>query len=219
MSAAFEPFAYRYMIDAIWVAALVGGVCGFLSCYLMLKGWSLIGDALSHSVVPGVAGAYILGLPYRIGAFETLLRRHYDRVHRLAWRMTGSAHDAEDIAQEVCCTLVERIGELWDGPLTVATQPGEHPPEAPTLPCSGITGVTPRASIASSSSTSTGRTPDAPRPRLNSFSAMMSRTGVVSIGSPTPQQCDRIRLRCNVAVSAGAPDRVGIPAPAGRVGA
>jgi len=42
-------------------------------------------------------------------AFEALLRRHYDRIHRLAWRMTGSAHDAEDIAQEVCCTLVERI--------------------------------------------------------------------------------------------------------------
>ena len=69
MSAAFEPFAYRYMIDAIWVAALVGGVCGFLSCYLMLKGWSLIGDALSHSVVPGVAIAGLLGLPFALGAF------------------------------------------------------------------------------------------------------------------------------------------------------
>jgi manganese/iron transport system permease protein len=64
-----EPFAYTYMIDAIWVSALVGGVCGFLSAYLMLKGWSLIGDALSHSVVPGVVGAYMLNLPYAIGAF------------------------------------------------------------------------------------------------------------------------------------------------------
>lgn len=64
-----EPFAYGYMINAMWVAALVGGVCGFLSAYLMLKGWSLIGDALSHSVVPGVAGAYILGLPFALGAF------------------------------------------------------------------------------------------------------------------------------------------------------
>ena len=53
----------------MWVSALVGGVCAFLSCYLMLKGWSLIGDALSHSVVPGVAGAYILGLPFALGAF------------------------------------------------------------------------------------------------------------------------------------------------------
>jgi len=64
-----EPFAYSYMVNAMWVSALVGGVCAFLSCYLMLKGWSLIGDALSHSVVPGVAGAYMLGLPFAFGAF------------------------------------------------------------------------------------------------------------------------------------------------------
>ncbi len=64
-----EPFAYSYMTNAMLVSALVGGVCAFLSAYLMLKGWSLIGDALSHSVVPGVAGAYMLGLPYAIGAF------------------------------------------------------------------------------------------------------------------------------------------------------
>ncbi|HEV7415576.1 MAG TPA: metal ABC transporter permease [Tianweitania sediminis] len=64
-----EPFTYGYMLNAIWVSALVGGVCGFLSAYLMLKGWSLIGDALSHSIVPGVAGAYMLGLPFALGAF------------------------------------------------------------------------------------------------------------------------------------------------------
>lgn len=64
-----EPFTYQYMANAIWVSALVGGVCAFLSSYLMLKGWSLIGDALSHSVVPGVAGAYMLGLPFALGAF------------------------------------------------------------------------------------------------------------------------------------------------------
>ncbi|MBO9425897.1 metal ABC transporter permease [Labrenzia sp. R4_1] len=64
-----EPFNYAYMTNAMWVSALVGGVCAFLSAYLMLKGWSLIGDALSHSVVPGVAGAYILGLPFALGAF------------------------------------------------------------------------------------------------------------------------------------------------------
>ena len=69
MDVLLEPLGYRYMIDAIWASALVGAVCAFLSCYLMLKGWSLIGDALSHSVVPGVAGAYMLGLPYSVGAF------------------------------------------------------------------------------------------------------------------------------------------------------
>jgi len=42
-------------------------------------------------------------------AFEALLRRHYDRIHRIAWRMTGSSADADDIAQDVCCTLVEKI--------------------------------------------------------------------------------------------------------------
>ena len=67
--AAIEPFAYDYMVNAMWVSALVGGVCAFLSAFLMLKGWSLIGDALSHSIVPGVAGAYMLGLPFSLGAF------------------------------------------------------------------------------------------------------------------------------------------------------
>ncbi|UNK39735.1 metal ABC transporter permease [Shinella sp. H4-D48] len=57
------------MVNAMWVSALVGCICGFLSAYLMLKGWSLIGDALSHSIVPGVAGAYMLGLPFAVGAF------------------------------------------------------------------------------------------------------------------------------------------------------
>ena len=63
------PFSYDYMNNAMLMAGLVGGMCAFLSAYLMLKGWSLIGDALSHSVVPGVAGAYMLGLPYALGAF------------------------------------------------------------------------------------------------------------------------------------------------------
>ena len=63
-----EPFGYSYMVNAIWVSGLVGCVCGFLSAYLMLKGWSLIGDALSHAIVPGVAGAYMLGLPFAAGA-------------------------------------------------------------------------------------------------------------------------------------------------------
>lgn len=42
-------------------------------------------------------------------AFEALLRRHYDRIHRLAWRLTGSRADAEDVAQDVCCALVEKL--------------------------------------------------------------------------------------------------------------
>lgn len=69
MSVLLEPFSYNYMVNAMWVSALTGAICAFLSCYLMLKGWSLIGDALSHSIVPGVAGAYMLGLPFAAGAF------------------------------------------------------------------------------------------------------------------------------------------------------
>nr|PZN75593.1 MAG: hypothetical protein DIU57_18155 [Pseudomonadota bacterium] len=69
MSELLVPFEYGYMLRAMWVSALVCGLCAFLSAYLMLKGWSLMGDALGHSVVPGVAIAYILQLPYAAGAF------------------------------------------------------------------------------------------------------------------------------------------------------
>ncbi|MEI6894340.1 MAG: metal ABC transporter permease [Colwellia sp.] len=63
------PFSYNYMVNAMFISALIGGVCAFLSVFLMLKGWSLIGDALSHAIVPGVAAAYMLGLPFALGAF------------------------------------------------------------------------------------------------------------------------------------------------------
>ncbi|MBL1420123.1 MAG: metal ABC transporter permease [Alphaproteobacteria bacterium] len=63
------PFQYDYMNKAIFAATFIGAVCAMLSSYLMLKGWSLIGDALSHSIVPGVAAAYMIGAPYVLGAF------------------------------------------------------------------------------------------------------------------------------------------------------
>ena len=69
MTELISPFTYDYMLKAMFVSALVGGVCAFLSAYLMLKGWSLMGDALGHSVVPGVAVAYLMQLPYAAGAF------------------------------------------------------------------------------------------------------------------------------------------------------
>ncbi len=69
MSELLVPFAYDYMLKAMWVSALVGGLCAFLSAFLMLKGWSLMGDALAHAIVPGVALAYMLQLPYAAGAF------------------------------------------------------------------------------------------------------------------------------------------------------
>lgn len=65
------PLHYEYMLKAIFVSAVIGGVCAFLSCFITLKGWSLMGDALSHSVVPGVAVAYYAGWPFAAGAFVT----------------------------------------------------------------------------------------------------------------------------------------------------
>jgi len=64
-----EPFQYAFLVRAIWVSAFVGLVCAVLSCYITLKGWSLMGDAISHAVVPGVVVAYALNIPFAIGAF------------------------------------------------------------------------------------------------------------------------------------------------------
>ena len=69
MSELLVPFEYDYMVKAMWVSGLVGATCAFLSAYLMLKGWSLMGDALAHSIVPGVAAAYLLKIPFAAGAF------------------------------------------------------------------------------------------------------------------------------------------------------
>ena len=69
MSELLAPFGYDYMVKAIWVSGLVGATCAFLSAYLMLRGWSLMGDALAHAIVPGVAGAYVIGIPFAAGAF------------------------------------------------------------------------------------------------------------------------------------------------------
>ncbi|MGK7949068.1 MAG: metal ABC transporter permease [Xenococcaceae cyanobacterium] len=66
---AIEPLQYPFLVRAIWVSAFVGLVCAVLSCYITLKGWSLMGDAVSHAVVPGVVVAYALNIPFAIGAF------------------------------------------------------------------------------------------------------------------------------------------------------
>ncbi|MBE9060817.1 metal ABC transporter permease [cf. Phormidesmis sp. LEGE 11477] len=64
-----EPLQYGFLRQAIWVSAFVGLVCAVLSCYVTLKGWSLMGDAVSHAVVPGVVISYALGIPFAVGAF------------------------------------------------------------------------------------------------------------------------------------------------------
>jgi manganese transport system permease protein len=64
-----QPLQYEFMVKAIWVSAMVGLVCAVLSCYMTLKGWALMGDAVSHAVLPGVAIAYLLNIPFTVGAF------------------------------------------------------------------------------------------------------------------------------------------------------
>ena len=64
-----DPFAYEFMQRALLVAVLVAAVCAVLSCYLVLKGWSLMGDAISHAVLPGIVVAYVVGIPLVVGAF------------------------------------------------------------------------------------------------------------------------------------------------------
>ncbi|MGQ0672055.1 MAG: metal ABC transporter permease [Hyphomicrobium sp.] len=63
------PLGYEFMQRALVVAVLVGAVCAVLSCYLVLRGWSLMGDAISHAVLPGIVLAYVAGLPLSVGAF------------------------------------------------------------------------------------------------------------------------------------------------------
>ncbi|TIP60583.1 MAG: metal ABC transporter permease [Mesorhizobium sp.] len=63
------PFQFGFMVNALIASVLVAVPTALLSCFLVLKGWSLMGDAISHAVFPGVVIAYILGFPYSIGAF------------------------------------------------------------------------------------------------------------------------------------------------------
>lgn len=69
MNRLFEPFQFPFMVDAMVVGVAIGAVCAVLSCYLVLKGWSLMGDAISHAVLPGIVIAYAVGLPLAVGAF------------------------------------------------------------------------------------------------------------------------------------------------------
>lgn len=63
-----EPLGYEFMLRALLIASLVGTVCAILSCFLILKGWSLMGDAVSHAVLPGLILAYMAGIPLVVGA-------------------------------------------------------------------------------------------------------------------------------------------------------
>lgn len=69
MNLLLEPFQFEFIRDALWVGMMVAAMGAVLSCFLILKGWSLMGDAISHAVLPGIVLAYIVGLPLAAGAF------------------------------------------------------------------------------------------------------------------------------------------------------
>ena len=64
-----QPFQFPFMQNAFWIALIVAPPCALLSCFLVLKGWALMGDAVSHAVLPGIVIAYLAGLPLLLGAF------------------------------------------------------------------------------------------------------------------------------------------------------
>ena len=88
-----DPLTHDFMRKALLMSSLVAAVCGFLSSYLTLKGWALMGDAVSHSVMPGVVVAYALGLPFSLGAFifGCLLYTSPSPRDQLGSRMPSSA--------------------------------------------------------------------------------------------------------------------------------
>jgi ABC-type Mn2+/Zn2+ transport system permease subunit len=71
MSPLFEPLQYAFMVDALLVGGVIAAMCALLSCFLILKGWALMGDAISHAVLPGIVLSYMAGLPLALGAFAS----------------------------------------------------------------------------------------------------------------------------------------------------
>ncbi len=71
MHTLLEPFHYDFMLRAFAIGGLIAAVGAVLSCFLVLRGWSLMGDAISHAVLPGIVLAYIAGIPLIIGAFAS----------------------------------------------------------------------------------------------------------------------------------------------------
>ena len=108
MSSLLEPFAYGYMVNAMWVSALVGGGCAFLSAYLMLKGWSLIGDALSHAIAMGNAKYGIRCNVVMPGLLDTPMAIE---SHAEAREIDRAALRAE---RDVLVPLRGKMGDAWD---------------------------------------------------------------------------------------------------------
>ncbi|ASR04361.1 metal ABC transporter permease [Gordonia rubripertincta] len=92
-----DPFAYAFMTRALWATLIASVVCALLSCWLVLIGWSLMGDAVSHAVLPGVVLAYIVGFPFAIGAVV---------FGFLAVAMIGAVRDGGRVKEDAAIGIV-----------------------------------------------------------------------------------------------------------------
>ena len=108
------PLSYPFMQRALVVSILVAAVCAVLSCYLVLKGWSLMGDAISHAVLPGIVIAYVAGLPLALGAFTAGL---------LCAIATGFLKDNSRIKEDTAMGVVFS-GDSWGMTLSPLSMPG-----------------------------------------------------------------------------------------------
>ncbi|ASN38126.1 hypothetical protein CGQ24_03240 [Arthrobacter sp. 7749] len=92
-----EPLGYGFMINALATAVTAAGVCAVLSCWLVLIGWSLMGDAVSHAVLPGVVLAYVFSVPFAIGALL---------FGFLAVALIGAVRDTSHIKEDAAIGIV-----------------------------------------------------------------------------------------------------------------
>ena len=92
-----EPLSFEFMRTALAVTVTAGVVCGVLSCWLVLVGWSLMGDAVSHSVLPGVVLAYVVGAPFALGALLFGL---------LAVTLIGAVRDTSRVKEDAAIGVV-----------------------------------------------------------------------------------------------------------------
>ena len=98
-------WTYEFMVRGIVVTAIAGAVCAIISCWIVLVGWSLMGDALSHAVLPGVVVAHMLGIPYSVGALAAALL-----VVGLIFAVRQTSHLKSDASMGIVFTTLFAIG-------------------------------------------------------------------------------------------------------------
>lgn len=99
-----EPLSYDFMLRALLTTLVSSIVCAVLSCWLVLIGWSLMGDAVSHAVLPGVVLAYVVGAPFALGAIV---------FGFLAVALIGVVRDTSRVKEDAAIGIVSRRSSPW----------------------------------------------------------------------------------------------------------